>query len=271
EFVPHTEHIASSDDEAFVVYTSGSTGKPKGVPVLHRSAVNTVTYGLLDFAIVKGSRVAQFMAIGFDMCQWEIWTTLSLGATLVLRGTDVFKVLSSVDVLNTTPTGLALIGHPEQYPQLKFVQVAGEILQSSLKDLWSGNVCLSNAYGPSEGSMFTHIEVMKKHHAVTIGGPIANVNSFVLDHKQQIVPVGVVGELYLGGICVSPGYINLLDQTADRFLKNTVSNNNNTIFRTGDIARLLLNGKFEILGRLDSQVKLKGYRIELDEVAEAML
>ena len=106
---------------------------------------------------------------------------------------------------------------------------------------------------------------------MTIGKPLPNVTSYVLDDMQRPVPIGVVGEIYLGGICVSPGYINLPEQTAERFLDDPFIPGGGRMFRTGDFGRLLPNGHFEILGRRDSQVKLKGYRIELDEVAEAMM
>ncbi|CAK4972962.1 unnamed protein product, partial [Aphanomyces euteiches] len=117
--------------------------------------------------------------------------------------------------------------------------------------------------------MGTHYETIYPGNAITIGNPFANVNAYVLDDLQRPVPIGVIGELYLGGVCVSPSYINLPEETATRFLADPFTGGR--MFRTGDVARLLSNGKMEVLGRQDSQVKMKGYRIELDEVAEAMM
>ncbi|CAK4905524.1 unnamed protein product, partial [Aphanomyces euteiches] len=112
---------------------------------------------------------------------------------------------------------------------------------------------------------------MDANNPVTIGSPMQNVSCYILDEAQLQVPVGVVGEIYLGGICVSPGYINLPEQTAERFLDDPFVSGGGRMFRTGDYVRLLPNGNFEVQGRKDSQVKLKGYRIELEEIGEAMM
>ncbi|KAH9125263.1 hypothetical protein AeMF1_004083 [Aphanomyces euteiches] len=226
-----TKHcLATPESEAYIVYTSGSTGKPKGVPVLHRGAVNTVMH--------------------FPM-------------------PDVFKTIHKVEVLSTTPTGLALIGSPSQYPNLKYVQLGGENVPTVLKDLWALHVCLTNCYGPSECAVMTNTIQLRADYPVTIGQPIANVTSYILDDKQRAVPIGVVGEFYLGGVCVSPHYINLPEQTSQRFIPDPI--NGGQMYRTGDLGRMLPNGDFQILGRQDTQVKLKGYRIELEKMAEAMM
>ncbi|KAF0709860.1 hypothetical protein As57867_005713, partial [Aphanomyces stellatus] len=269
DFQPTQKHIASRFDEAFIVYTSGSTGKPKGVPVLHAGAVNNIVNSAFDAKIREGTRVMQFMAIGFDACQWELWKTISSGATLVFRTDDIQECLKNIDVIMCTPTALALFEHPSKYPHLKCVCVAGEAVPSQLMDLWSPYVCFMNVYGPTECSIASHF--VKLEESVNVGAPITNVNSYILDANKRFVPIGATGEMYLGGICVSSGYINLPEQTSERFLPDPFVGGNNRMFRTGDMARLLPNGNFEVLGRQDSQVKLKGYRIELDEVAEAMM
>ncbi|RHY23268.1 hypothetical protein DYB36_007982 [Aphanomyces astaci] len=241
-----------------------------GVPVLHKGAVNTM-FSQPDGFHHVGTRVLQVMAIGFDGCQWDTWKALSNGATLVLRGQNMFETLSTIDTLLITPTGLTHLGDPHQYPRLKLVATGGEHLPSSLKDLWADHVCLLNCYGPSECAIATHIVRMTKASDVTIGKPISNASCHILDAAMRHVPLGVVGEIYLGGVGVSPGYINLPELTRDRFLKDPFTNDSGMMYRTGDLGRLLPNGQFEILGRMDSQVKLKGYRIELDEVANAMM
>ncbi|RHY21968.1 hypothetical protein DYB32_009661, partial [Aphanomyces invadans] len=267
----HSKSTATSTDEAYVVYTSGSMGKPKGVPVTHAAAVNVIHFQSSATGFVPGHRVMQFMAIGFDGFQWDLWKALSSGATLVLRSHDFTADIKSVQAITCTPTALAQLGHPTEYPNLVVVSVAGESCPGALKDLWAPHVRFMNLYGPSECAIMTHCAQLHADAPITIGRPLENVRSYILDNDQRPVPVGVVGELYLGGMCVSPGYINLPDETAVSFVPDPFVSGHPKMFRTGDLGRLRPDGTFELLGRQDTQVKLKGYRIELDEVAGAML
>ncbi|KAF0711852.1 hypothetical protein As57867_005003, partial [Aphanomyces stellatus] len=264
------EQIRNPTDEAYIVYTSGSTGKPKGVPVFHEGAVNAMMSSLSNAGFVEGARVMQFMAIGFDVCLWEIWKTLSMGATLVFRTEDLSKKIGTVDVLMCTPTALSLLGDPSAYPSLKTIFVGGEAIPSALKDIWCPFANVYNCYGPSECSITTHFGELTVNTRVDLGKPIENSTCYILDNAQRPVPIGVVGEMCLGGIGVCRGYINLPDQSAERFIADPFRAGGR-MYRSGDLGRLLPNGRFEILGRQDTQVKLKGYRIELDEVAEAMM
>ncbi|KAL2911701.1 hypothetical protein HK105_208833 [Polyrhizophydium stewartii] len=271
-FTPAAKHMATGDDDAFIVYTSGSTGKPKGVPVPHIGAANIVALQSAKIGCVEHARVAQFMAIGFDACQWETWATLSHGSTLVLRTKNAFEVFASIDALVITPTGLQQLGQPFDLPRLKAVTVAGEAVPMELKDIWASHVRFNNAYGPTEISIISHLHRLDACDHVHLGQPIANTSCRILDQNDRCVPIGVVGEMCLGGIGVSRGYINLPDLTAQRFVPDPFSPEPGArMFRTGDLGRLLPDGNFEILGRMDDQVKLKGYRIELDEVAAAMM
>ncbi|KAH9190127.1 hypothetical protein AeNC1_007894 [Aphanomyces euteiches] len=265
----HSTTVATRNDEAYVVYTSGSTGKPKGVPVLHRGILNTVLDSCQEM-FAEGLRVGQILAIGFDGFQLDMWSTLSHGATLVLRGQDQLNVLTTVDSLVCTPTALSLLGAPSNFPNFRFIAVAGEPISISLKNLWAPFVTLMNRYGPTECSVETHETILHTDTSINIGKPLVNINSYILDDAMRLVPVGVSGEIYLGGIGVSPGYINLPEQTAERFLDDPFVPEGQ-MSRTGDYGRLLPNGNFEILGRKDSQVKLMGYRIELEEIGEAMM
>ncbi|KAF0690986.1 hypothetical protein As57867_017645, partial [Aphanomyces stellatus] len=251
--------FATGSDEAFIVYTSGSTGNPKGIPVTHAGAVNAVQSWSKEAGIGDGLRVLQFMAIGFDACMWETWGSLSHGSCLVFRGQDIEAAIAIADVLMCTPTGLQHLGHPSLYPNLRFVIAAGEPCPTSLKTLWASTVEMINVYGPSECAILTHLSVLTPTTAVSVGKPISNVKSYILDNQQNHVPIGVIGEIYSSGICVSPGYINLPSQTEERFIPDPFVGGSQMMFRTGDLGRILPNGKFEVLGRKDNQVKLKGY------------
>ncbi|KAL2913063.1 hypothetical protein HK105_207408 [Polyrhizophydium stewartii] len=270
-FTPAAQHAATGDDDAFIVYTSGSTGKPKGVPVPHKGVVNAVVSCASDIGCTSGARMAQFMAIGFDVCQWETWSALSFGSTLVLREENAFATVSKVDSMFITATGLGQM-MPDDYPNLKVLTVGAEPCPLSLKNLWADRVRFVHSYGPSETAITSHYSKLSSGDHIYVGKPIQNTSSHILDSQNRVVPVGVVGEMCLGGIGVSRGYINLPDLTAQRFVPDPFSPEPGArMFRTGDLGRLLPDGNFEILGRMDDQVKLKGYRIELDEVAAAMM
>ena len=271
-FVPERQHQATGDSEVYTVYTSGSTGNPKGVPVPHKGAMNVVWSESPRIGCFAASRMMQFMAIGFDACQHEVWSALSSGSTLVLREEDLFATIAKVDAMIMTPTGLSQIGHPSSYPGLRYVTVGGEACPKQLKDLWSSFVQFSNLYGPTEISMLSHASTLYEGESVTVGKPIVNSSCYILDAAQQLVPIGVVGELYLGGVGVSRGYINLPELNAERFIPDMLTGaTGGRMFRTGDLGRLLPDGNYEIVGRMDDQVKLRGYRVELDEVAAAMM
>ncbi|KAL2911159.1 hypothetical protein HK105_209385 [Polyrhizophydium stewartii] len=271
-FTPAAQHMATGDDDAFIVYTSGSTGKPKGVPVPHKGVVNIVALMSPKIGIVEGARYLQMMAVGFDAFQWEVFGSLVQGATLLLRTESLFEVAKTATSTHPTPTGLRHLGSPSQYPLMKHVTTGGEACPSDLKDLWASQAVYTNVYGPTEISIISHFAHLKVGENVTIGQPVPNAACYILNSNGCSVPVGVVGEMCIGGIGVSRGYINLPDLTAERFVPDPFSPEPGArMFRTGDLGRLLPDGNFEILGRMDDQVKLKGYCIELDEVAAAMM
>ncbi|KAL2912373.1 hypothetical protein HK105_208147 [Polyrhizophydium stewartii] len=273
-FTPAAQHMATGDDVFLAVYTSGSTGKPKGVPTPHIGAVNVLETFRPLFGNPAHKRVQQFMAIGFDVAHREIWGALNNGCTIVLREKDAFKTIANVDMTHMTPTGLSGIGDPSKYPNLKCVVLCGEPCPAALKELWPPHVALYNAYGPTEVSFVSHLGKLERGQPITIGRPVGNDVVRILDGHLRQVPVGVVGEMVTSspGVQVSRGYINLPDLTAQRFVPDPFSPEPGArMFRTGDLGRLLPDGNFEILGRMDDQVKLKGYRIELDEVAAAMM
>jgi amino acid adenylation domain-containing protein len=272
-YLPNYQHaLPSGETEAYCIYTSGSTGTPKGVSIIHRGVTNAILDQSVRLGCLPGSRMLQFMAIGFDACQHEIWSALSSGSTLVLREEDLVSSVSKVDSFVMTPTGLSLIGEPYLYKNLKNVSVGGEACPLELKNLWCEQVKFNNFYGPTEISILSHAATISKMEPVTVGRPIANTSCFLLNESFNLVPRGVVGEVFIGGFGISNGYINLHKLTSDRFLSLSLyGEKESRFFRTGDYGRLLNNGHFEIIGRSDAQVKIRGYRIELDEISSVLM
>ncbi|KAI8891953.1 hypothetical protein BC833DRAFT_533489 [Globomyces pollinis-pini] len=260
-----------SDSPAYAVFTSGSTGKPKGVVVSHRSLTNFTTTkpNLLDVSL--GTRVAQLASISFDMSLGEIFCTLNNGGRLILREEeDYFAAIRKANTIFTTPTALLKIDVNE-YPDLQLVVVGGELFQSRVLDNWPSRVTLRHAYGPTEITIVSTAGDMLPTDEITIGRPLPNTVQYIVDKELNLVPFGVPGELVIGGTGVSMGYLNRPDLTAERFIQNSFTNDGGLIYRTGDLCRWTSEKKIQILGRLDDMVKVKGYRIELDEVSIAII
>ena len=266
---------------AYVIYTSGSTGKPKGTLVPHRGLVNLVQSQKQAFGLERGSRVLQWASFNFDASVAEIFSTLSAGACLylappeaVLPGRSLLDTLRRhrIETVTLTPSTLAVLPQ-EPLPDLKTLIVAGEACDHALIAPWLKHYTVINAYGPTEATVCATV------HACTgdgqrhppIGRPIANTQAYILDAHLHPVPIGVTGELYIGGEGLARGYLARPDLTADRFLQNPFSDQPGArMYRTGDLARYTPDGHIEYLGRLDAQVKLRGYRVELGEIECAL-
>jgi amino acid adenylation domain-containing protein len=252
-----------------IFYTSGTTGKPKGVMVTHMGHCNYISSLSASLGFAQGKRALHCMAIGFDMGAEEIWCSLTTGTTLVLPGKDIFAVAKTVNILIITPTGLSHLGNPTNYPNLTHVNVAGEPLPPSIMNSWKTHVTFTNNYGPTEISINSHFKLCSKDvERVNIGRVVPNMCAYVLDTKLRPIPFGTSGELYIGGVGVALGYINLPELTSSKFIENPF--HGGKMFKTGDGCRLNHNGEFELQGRLDDMVKVKGYRIELDEVSHKL-
>ncbi|KAL1925070.1 uncharacterized protein VTP21DRAFT_4724 [Calcarisporiella thermophila] len=261
--------LSSSDDTAYIVYTSGTTGQPKGVPIHHGGAMNCIQDLLTINGSGPGILQSQFMSVGFDGAVADIFTCLTHGGTLVLRSEDdVVESLKRVEALTITPTGLQHI-QPEDVPNLHVITVCGEPVPQSLVDKWSQHVKLLNAYGPTETSIISSVQELRRGKRIGIGRPINNMSYYVLDQKLRMAPLGVTGELYIAGPGIAKEYLNRPELTTERFIENPFIPGT-TMYKTGDIVRWNLDGNLEILVRSDDQVKLKGYRVELGEVAAAM-
>ena len=276
-------HIAVADNLAYVMYTSGSTGRPKGACIVHRSVVRLVKN--TNYASLTAEEILlQFAPISFDASTFEIWGSLLTGARLVIfpPHTPSLEELGQALLQHHVTTlwltaGLFHLMVGERLPDLKQVRqllAGGDVLsvphvQKVLREL--GECQVINGYGPTENTTFTTCHPMTSDSplgaSVPIGRPIANTQVYVLDSHLRLLPIGVPGELYIGGDGLARGYLNRPDLTAERFIPHPVSNEiGSRLYRTGDLVRYRLDGSLEFLGRRDSQVKLRGFRIELKEI-----
>ncbi|WP_086770373.1 amino acid adenylation domain-containing protein [Streptomyces bobili] len=258
------------DDGCYVLFTSGTTGKPNGVKVTHRNVANILLTEPGDLGIRPGDRVAQLLNIAFDMAAWEILGCLAHGGTLVVRGKDVAAAARTADVLIATPTVLSGID-PAGCPRVRTVAVAGEPCPRPLADAWARRSAFHNCCGPTE----TTIVNTMGHHRVddallTIGRPTPNNTVYVLDEHRRALPIGEVGEMWAGGDCVSAGYLDNEALNAERYAPDPFLGGGHRMFRTRDLGRWTPDGELEHLGRTDDQVKVRGFRVELDSVSSVL-
>lgn len=281
---------------AFVAYTSGSTGRPKGVLVTHRSLVNHTVAISKRFGLEPSDRVLQFASLSFDVAAEELFPSWSSGAAVVLSPAGISGVVSSF-VRFLKRQGVTVVNLPSSFwhewalelsgsevplpPALRLVVVGSERVLTERLALWrqfvGDRVRWCNAYGATEATITTTLyelggsELADKLPSVPIGRPIANTRIYVLDRERHPVPVGVAGELYIGGAGVARGYLKQPELTAEKFIPDPFGEDPAAhLYRTGDLARYLPDGNIELLGRLDGQVKVRGHRIELGEVESAL-
>jgi amino acid adenylation domain-containing protein len=267
------------DGAAYVIYTSGSTGTPKGVVVPHRCVPNlarAVTGGL---GVGPGSRVLQFASFSFDAAVWEVFPTLLSGATLVLASRDdllpgagLTETLRRERIsLVTLPPSVLAVLPSEGLPDLATVVSAGEAMDAAVVERWSAGRTLVNAYGPTEVTVCaTFAPCQPDGRAPSIGRPFANVSVHVLEPGGIRAPVGVPGELFVGGAGVARGYLGRAALTAERFVPDPFGAPGARLYRTGDRVRWRSDGTLEFMGRGDQQVKVHGFRIEPGEVEAAL-
>lgn len=270
--IPTIKDLSKPTDEAYVIYTSGTTGRPKGVSVRHENVTNLLSLYPGKLAMKPGARVAQLLNVAFDMCAWEILGSLINGCTLVVRGKsqpEWVSVLKSVDVVIATPSILARYD-PVDFPNIKYVATAGEPCPQALADKWSRATNYINSCGPTEITIINTARLHVPGEPVNIGGPTPNNNVYVLDENLKPVPIGTPGVMWAGGAGISSGYVNLPAITAQRYVKDPFRNDGSMMFNTGDLGRWMPNGVLEHLGRVDDQVKVKGFRVELDGVSAGM-
>ncbi|KAF1950193.1 BcNRPS1, nonribosomal peptide synthetase [Byssothecium circinans] len=253
---------------AYLCFTSGSTGKPKGVLCSHRGLVAFQrTFNVRLFSR-PGWKISQLMSPGFDGSIHEIFSALSYGATLVLKDpSKPFAHLKVVDAALLTPS-IAKALHPDEFPRLKTVYLVGEAVPQSVCDSWAQNKRLFNMYGPTEGTCGATIKELKFQEPVTLGGPNPSSRIYLLDSQQRLAPRGAIGEVYLAGIQVAVGYVGLPEVTERKFMKDTVNTQytGEMMYKTGDRAFWTESGELTFLGRGDREVKLRGFRVDLDDL-----
>jgi amino acid adenylation domain-containing protein/non-ribosomal peptide synthase protein (TIGR01720 family) len=276
---------ATPDHLAYVIYTSGSTGRPKGVMITHRAIVNRLVWMQEAFALGSGDDVLHKTPIGFDVSVWELVWPLLQGARLVLchagdhRDPARLSALMhdhGISVVHFVPSMLraflnATAAKPP--PSLRLIVCSGEAMTPELRDavLARSAARLVNLYGPTEASIdVSYADLIGTGDVVPIGGPIANTRLYVLDGGFELVPVGVGGELHIGGVGVARGYLGRPGLTAERFVADPFGPPGGRLYRSGDRVRWRPDGTLEFLGRLDDQVKIRGQRVEPGEVVAAL-
>ncbi|MFI9008262.1 amino acid adenylation domain-containing protein [Actinosynnema sp. NPDC053489] len=257
-------------DTAVVIFTSGTTGVPNGVRVTHANLCNVLLTEPGSLGIRPGDRVAQLLNIAFDMAVWEIFGALAHGATCVVRGRDIARTASTATVLIATPGVLSTVD-PAACPDVRVVAVAGERCPKPLADAWSARAAFHNACGPTEVTIVNTVQRYDPAVGVlTIGRPVPNTTVYVLDEDLRPCPVGEVGEMWAGGACVTAGYLGNDVLTAQRYRPDPFLGGDHLMFRTRDLGRWTPDGELEHHGRTDDQVKVRGFRVELDAVTSAL-
>jgi amino acid adenylation domain-containing protein len=270
---------------AYAIYTSGSTGQPKGVAIPHAALLNLIAWHRQRYAVTAADRVTQLAGPGFDAAVWELWPSLASGASVHIVDANLraepARLLAWLAQERISicfmPTPLAELALAEPWPRastLRFLLTGGDALRRyPPRDL---PCALINHYGPTEYTVVTSSAEVDPDDQASgpppIGHPIANTEIFVLDTLLQPVPVGVAGEVYIGGMGLARGYHGRPDLTAERFVPHPFAAAGGArLYKTGDLARYRPDGTLEFLGRIDQQVKLRGFRIELGEIEARLL
>ncbi|WP_425526045.1 amino acid adenylation domain-containing protein [Halotia branconii] len=267
---------------AYVIYTSGSTGQPKGVLVTHQSLLNLIFWHQCNFEITPLDKATQLAGTAFDAAVWELWPYLTTGASIYVVTSET--LLSPIDLQNwLTSNKITISFLPTPFAEkllslewdenvaLRTMLVGGDKLHNYPSAFIPFTVV--NNYGPTENTVVTTSGLVISNAQDTIasppiGRPIANTKTYILDSNLQPLPIGVPGELYIGGASLAQGYLNRPELTQERFIPNPF--NNSKLYKTGDLARYLPDGNIEYLGRIDNQVKIRGFRIELGEIEAAL-
>ncbi len=280
---------------AYVIYTSGSTGKPKGTMIVHQGLINYLSWAVKAYDVANGAGSLVYSTIGFDATITSIFAPLLAGRPVVLlpEKEQEIEVVSTTlvshlqaqrnwSLAKVTPAHLEILNAllpKEPLQPCRYLILGGEALTCKSVSFWrtyAPKTHLINEYGPTETvvgcCVYEVNDQTPQEGTVAIGRPIANTQLYILDANLQPVPIGVPGELYIGGDGLARGYLNRPDLTAEKFIRNPfIPNSTNRLYKTGDLARYLPNGNLEYLGRIDNQVKIRGFRVELGEIETLLL
>jgi amino acid adenylation domain-containing protein len=274
--IPAEETGVQPTDICYVIYTSGSTGRPKGVVIEHRNAVCFAAALPTSYGIIEADRVYQGFSVAFDAAVEEVWAAFSLGGTLVVPADDVtrspqdvagFIAQHRISYFSTVPSFLAMIRDP--LPTVRLLILGGEALPAELVARFADGRRMLNTYGPTEATVVATLCDVRPGRPVTIGTALPGYETYVLDEHMRPVEPGQEGELYIGGGAIARGYMNRPELTAEKFVTNPFGSSPR-LYRTHDLVRPRPDGEIEFLGRIDGQIKIRGFRVELSEI-EAVL
>jgi amino acid adenylation domain-containing protein/non-ribosomal peptide synthase protein (TIGR01720 family) len=285
---PVQNSYSKIDNLAYIIYTSGSTGKPKGALLEHKGLLNHLFIMIQDLNMNTESCLAQNASQSFDISVWQMFNALIIGGTTVVYNKlETLQVNSFINKLNSdtisllqvVPSYLSVLldeiteTKEDVFLNLKYLLVTGETVKKNLLDRWFAKfpeIKVVNAYGPTEAADDVTLHIMSESPStasVPIGKSLANLNIYIVNNDFQLCPVGVKGEILVSGVGVGRGYINDIEKTRKAFTTDPFIKEQNTrLYKTGDIGKYLPNGTIEFFGRKDYQVKVRGYRIELEEI-----
>ena len=276
---------AQANNLAYVLYTSGSTGTPKGVAIEHHSTIALLDWATGVFTREQLAGVLASTSFCFDISVFELFVPLSCGGKVILAENALhlatLPAAGEVTLVNTVPSAITELVRAKGIPDgVRTVNLAGEALPQRIAELLYQQERIQevfNLYGPSEDTVYSTYALVRRdgQKAPPIGRPIANTQVYILDAYQQPIPIGVPGELHLGGAGLARGYLNRPELTEEKFIPNPFDNSkfkiqNSKLYKTGDLVRYLPDGNIEFLGRIDHQVKVRGNRIELGEIESVL-
>ncbi|MGB7604589.1 MAG: amino acid adenylation domain-containing protein, partial [Lutisporaceae bacterium] len=269
------EIINTSKDIAYIIYTSGSSGKPKGVMIEHSSLINLSKWHIDYYEITERDNSTKYAGFGFDASVWEIFPYIITGAAIHVIDEEIKLDLEKLNeyynentiTISFLPTQICEQFMKIENKTLRYLLTGGD----KLRYFEAKSYKIVNNYGPTENTVVTtSFEVDKGYDNIPIGKPIANTQIYILDNNNKLLPIGIPGELCIGGESLARGYLNNTELTAEKFIENSFAKGQR-LYKTGDLARWLPDGNIEFLGRIDYQIKIRGFRIELGEIESSLL